>query len=121
MNKRWVLLEHRTSKNSLNGIHFDLLLEEEHDCRTWRLEDVPISDGPAVKAVAIRPHNLYWLEKDEGEVSGGRGWAKRIYNGTFSGSLPLFQNDILTVEISGNDLKGTLQIVDSLCKINSKF
>ena len=66
--KRWVLLEHRVSKNILKNRHFDLLIEEKTSCRSWRLEDKPLIDGPSVKAVSIPPHKLYWLDRKESLV-----------------------------------------------------
>ncbi|ABX07995.1 hypothetical protein [Prochlorococcus marinus] len=120
MKKRWVLLEHRSSRYSLNEIHFDLLLEEEHDCRTWRLEDLPKCDGPPVEALASPPHNLYWLERKESVVSGGRGWAKRVEGGIFIGCLPLrgHQSQI-AVELVGDSISGVLEIKNNLCNLVS--
>ncbi len=123
MNSRWVILRHTLSKDSLDGLHYDLLLEDYEYCRTWRLPRIPKINGSLVEAISISPHKLHWLDKEESEVSGGRGWAKRIYGGTFIGSLPLSKSEILSVEIRSTSLKGKLEIVDGLCRIssNSKF
>ena len=120
MDSQWVILRHTFSKDCLDGIHYDLLLEDDKACRTWRLPSIPFLNGPSVEAIAISAHKLDWLEKDESEVSGGRGWAKRIYKGTFSGSLPFCKSEMLSIEIISNSLQGRLQIVDSLCRITSK-
>ena len=84
VNRRWVILKHVLAKDTFDGLHYDLLLEDVKDCRSWRLSSIPLLNGPLIDAIATPPHKLYWLERDESLVSGGRGWAKQIYRGTFS-------------------------------------
>jgi len=103
----------------LDGLHFDLLLEDEEFCRTWRLSSIPILDGPAVEALPISPHKLYWLDTEESSVSGGRGWAKRIVFGSFCGSLPSQTVDSVSIEIHSNSLTGCLILKNELCRIFS--
>ena len=43
--KRWVLLEHVGDPNDPEGRHFDLLLEDRSECRSWQLRQIPILDG----------------------------------------------------------------------------
>ncbi len=123
VDRRWVILQHRLAKDSLDGLHYDLLFEDVEDCRTWRLSSFPLLDGPSIQAIMISPHKLHWLERNESVVSGGRGWAKRICGGTFVGLLPLYKKEMLSVEITGNVLQGSLKILDGFCRItsNSKF
>lgn len=84
---RFALLEHTEAPDDPAGRHFDLLLEADADCRTWRLAAVPEPGGPAVAAVAIAPHRRAWLDHEAGPVSGSRGFARRVDAGTFSGGL----------------------------------
>lgn len=79
---RFALLEHTGAPDDPTGRHVDLLVEDGDGCRTWRLADVPLPNGPAVTAVEIAPHRLAWLDHLEGPVSGGRGRARRIDSGT---------------------------------------
>jgi len=79
---RFALLEHTGAPDDPTGRHVDLLIEDGDECRTWRLSDVPLADGPAVTAVEIAPHRLAWLDHLDGPVSGGRGHARRIDSGT---------------------------------------
>jgi len=79
---RFILLEHTGAPDDPTGRHFDLLLEAADACRTWRLAGLPLADGPAVTAVELPPHRLAWLDHEAGEVSGGRGFARRISGGT---------------------------------------
>ena len=85
---RYALLRHTGAPDDPSGCHFDLLLEEGDHCRTWRLADVPTTDGQRQPAVPLAPHRLVWLEHRSAAVSGGRGWAERVMSGHFSGSLP---------------------------------
>ena len=80
---RWVLLRHTGAPDDLKGIHYDLLLEDKAFCRTWRLSDIPLLDGPYVDSICIAPHKLDWLDIEEKIVSGNRGVAKRIKKGVF--------------------------------------
>ena len=123
IHQRWVILQHTLFKESMEGLHYDLLLEDKSFCRTWRLPMIPKVGGVSVKAISIAPHGLHWLERDESVVSGGRGWAKRIYSGTFYGSLPLAIDDYISIELTGTRIQGTLQLGNNVCKIlvSSKF
>jgi hypothetical protein len=67
---RFALLEHTGAPDDPTGRHVDLLVEDGDHCRTWRLADVPITDGPAVTAVEIAPHRSAWLDHLDGPVSG---------------------------------------------------
>jgi len=84
---RFILLEHTGAPDDPVGRHYDLLLEAGEACRTWRLTAVPSAGGPAVAAVEIAPHRLAWLDHEAGEVSGGRGFARRIEAGTYEPAL----------------------------------
>jgi hypothetical protein len=80
---RFALLEHTDAPDDPAGRHFDLLLEAGSACRTWRLADVPQPGGGAVAALELPPHRLAWLDHVAGEVSGGRGFARRVDAGGY--------------------------------------
>ena len=80
---RFILLEHAGAPDDPAGRHYDLLLEEGSACRTWRLVEIPSCGGPTVPAEEIVPHRLAWLDHVSGEVSGGRGFARRVDGGTY--------------------------------------
>jgi hypothetical protein len=84
---RFILLEHTGAPDDPAGLHYDLLLEAGEACRTWRLAEIPSAAGLPVAAVAIAPHRLAWLDHVAGEVSGGRGFARRIDGGTYEPAL----------------------------------
>lgn len=108
---RFVLLEHTGAPDDPAGLHYDLLLEQGPHCRTWRLAEVPAPDGPEVVAVELPPHRLAWLDHDAGEVSGGRGFARRIDGGTYEpAAAPKAEPgpDAVHVTLHGEQLSGEL-------------
>ncbi|MGB8854111.1 MAG: hypothetical protein WCC69_11150 [Pirellulales bacterium] len=81
---RFAILEHTGALDDPAGRHYDLLLEAGDACRTWRLAELPVPGGPPVTAVELPPHRLAWLDHESGEVSGGRGFARRITAGEYA-------------------------------------
>jgi len=116
----WVLLRHTGAPDDAKGIHFDLLLEDKQFCRTWRLSDIPLLDGPYVDSVSIPPHDLYWLDVEEKFVSGNRGVATRIKKGIFLQSLPSIDNGFLNLSIQWEGVESHLVIDKYGCRIFSK-
>ena len=117
---RWVLLKHIGSPDDIKGLHFDLLFEDKEFCRTWRLSDIPLLNGPYVDAVCIAPHNLYWLDIEEKVVSGNRGVAIRIKQGIILQSFPSVESIYIHLSLTWDKLEVNLVIDESGCKIFSK-
>ena len=117
---RWVLLKHIGSPDDIIGIHFDLLLEDREFCRTWRLSDIPLLDGPYVDSVCIAPHNLYWLDIEEKVVSRNRGVARRIKQGIFEQSLSSIESNSINLSLIWDKLEVDLVIDENGCRICSK-
>ena len=117
---RWVLLRHIGAPDDSIGIHYDLLLEDKKFCRTWRLSDIPLLDGPYVDSVNIDPHKLDWLDIQEKIVSGDRGVATRIKKGIFMKSLPNIENTSIQLSLTWDDVDCDLVIHENCCGIFSK-
>mgnify|MGYP007063820600 CR=1 FL=1 len=113
---RWALLEHSGASDDPTGIHFDFLLEDKDGCRTWRIQKIPILDGPSEEAIPLPLHRLEWLEISAGEVSRGRGWVRQVTAGVFSGELPDNDVDPVHIQLHSQQIKGNLKIKNSLCK-----
>jgi hypothetical protein len=111
---RFAVLEHTGAPDDPAGRHFDLLLEAGAACRTWRLWAVPDHGGDAVAAVELPPHRLVWLERLEGEVSGGRGFARRVDAGNYdlcsSDAADLCTATAIVLELAGATLSGRLRL-----------
>ncbi len=116
---RWVLLEHKGLPEDPYGHHFDLLLEEEHGCRSWRLDNLLILDGPSQPVIPLPTHRLEWLETMNGKVSGGRGWAKRVFGGLFNGELPIDNAEPVKIELQSKEVSGNLEIHHGVCTFRS--
>ena len=116
---RWVLLRHTDAPHDLRGIHFDLLLEDNEFCRTWRLTDIPLLDGPYVDALYTAPHNLYWLDIKQKVLSGNRGFAARIKQGNFFDSLPNLETSSINLSFRWDDIECKLLIDENGCRIIS--
>ena len=101
---RFVLLEHTGHPDDPAGRHFDLLLEEPDACRTWRLVEIPAAGGASVVAEPLPPHRLAWLDIEAGEVSGGRGFARRVDAGRYE------PDDRGGVRLAGTLLAGRLRL-----------
>ena len=113
-------MRHTGSPDDLDGVHYDLLLEDKEFCRTWRLSDIPLLDGPYVHSIYIAPHNLYWLDIKEKVVSGNRGFATRIKKGILLKSLPSIENKFISLSMTWEKEKCDLLIDVNGCKIFSK-
>ena len=112
---RYSLLKHTENLSNPNEHHFDLLLEDGLFCRTWRLEHIPEVHGPETSAVAIKPHQLRWLEPISSSVSGGRGWATWVGGGYYNGILPKEYEYPIKIRIINGKLRGLLIITSEKC------
>jgi hypothetical protein len=108
---RFVLLEHVGHPEDPSGRHFDLLLEMADACRTWRLEELPGLGAGPVAAMPLPDHRLAWLDRLEGEVSGGRGFARRVDAGVFrTVTAPTETGAATVLKLYGRQLRGQLTI-----------
>ena len=114
------MLKHIGSPDDLKGIHFDFLVEDKKFCRTWRLNDIPLLDGPYVDSVYVAPHNLYWLDIEEKVVSGNRGIATRIKQGTYLQSFPSIESSTINLSLIWDKVEVDLVIDENGCRIFSK-
>ncbi len=113
-------MRHIDAPDDLRGIHFDLLFEDKEFCRTWRLNDIPLVDGPYVDSVHIAPHNLYWLNIQEKVLSGNRGVATRIKKGIFFNSLSSFEKNCINLSLKWEGVYSNLVIDENGCRISSE-
>ena len=98
-------MKHTLALEGVHDTHFDLLLEDKDFCRTWRLTQIPLLDGPYVASLHIAPHNLYWLDIEEKVVSGNRGFATRIKKGIVLESLPSVENSFINLSLEWGNVE----------------
>lgn len=107
---RFAILEHTGAPDDPAGIHYDLLIESGAVCRTWRLAAVPRPGGPPVPAVELPAHRLAWLDHVAGDVSGGRGFARRVDRGLYepvaAAALGTDPGVVIDVKLRGERIAG---------------
>lgn len=94
---RFVILTH-----DFPGWHWDFMLEQTLDLRTWRLLSDP-SSSIEVGAEALPAHRAAYLEY-EGPVSGNRGTVRRWDHGEYE--LLEDSTQRVVVQLNGTKLKG---------------
>lgn len=100
---RFVVLEHATSA----GTHWDFMLEDGPQLRTWSLA-APPQEGVAIVAHELAPHRLVYLDY-EGPISGGRGSVRRWDHGTFQ-TTEAGPRDAVQVRLEGVRIKGEVRL-----------
>ena len=117
--QRWALLEHVGALDDPVGRHFDLMLEDKSCCRSWRLSDVPILDGPSVQISKTPSHKLEWLDREYVSLSEGRGIVTRLEAGKFTGELPASQDSYIKIRLQSKSIIGEIEIQGSSCRLIS--
>lgn len=97
---RFVVQEHTTPE----GIHWDLMLEQDGVLITFRLEDEPVQSlEHEVRAVKIFDHPLRFLTY-EGPVQKGTGKVRIVDRGAYQ--CRNRSEDLLAIELDGAILRG---------------
>jgi hypothetical protein len=99
---RFVVLEHRW-----DGVHWDLMLEDDGRLRTWALAAFP-APGLDIAANPLPDHRIRYLEY-EGPISGGRGVVRRADRGTYEAIA--WGEDLVRVRLRGAQVIGEAELV----------
>ena len=120
MNK-WVLLEHKVySANSLD-VHYDFLVENGIDCLTWKFLKLPLLNQDSIDIIKQPNHRLVWLSRTEHELSGNRGFVKRIDHGIFKNVSDKFDSEYCRIILDGELLHGLFEISGNSCKLSKDY
>ena len=120
MNK-WVLLEHKVySANSLD-IHYDFLVENGIDCLTWKFLKLPLLNQASIEIYQQPNHRLVWLSRIEHELSGNRGFVKRIDHGIFTNVSNKLDSEYCRFILNGELLNGFFEISGSSCRLSNNY
>ena len=117
MNK-WVLLEHSVYSDNSLDIHYDFLIENEIDCLTWKFLKLPLSNQASVEIFKQPNHRLVWLLRQEHELSGNRGFVKRIDHGIFKNVSYKLESDNFRFILDGLVLYGLFEISGNSCRLS---
>ena len=116
---RWTLLRHERINNEIFDIHYDFLLENGQDCKTWKLPILPTLDGSSVEIFNHSNHRLIWLTIESKLLTHNRGYVKRIDNGTFKPLGVSIQSNKFSIILKGKFIYGLFKKNANSCKLIS--
>ena len=117
MNK-WVLLEHTIYSAESLDIHYDFLIENRIDCLTWKFFKIPLLNQGSIEIIKQPNHRLVWLSRVEHELSGNRGFVKRIDHGLFKNVSDKFDSESFRFILDGKLLYGLIEISGNSCRLS---
>ena len=120
MNK-WVLLEHKVYSTDSLDIHYDFLVENGMDCLTWKFLKLPLLDQDSIEIFKQPNHRLVWLSRIEYELSGNRGFVKRIDHGIFKNVSDKFDSECFRFILDGELLNGLFEILGNSCRLSKNY
>ena len=120
MNK-WVLLEHKVFLGTSLSIHYDFLIENEIDCLTWKFFKIPLLNKASVEILKQPNHRLVWLSREQYELSGNRGFVKRIDHGIFKDVADSFESRCFKFILDGKLLNGLFEISGNSCRLSKNY
>ena len=120
MNK-WVLLEHKIYSANCLDIHYDFLVENEIDCLTWKFFKLPIFNQASIEICKQPNHRLVWLSRIEHELSGNRGFVKRIDHGIFKNVSDKLDSEYYRFILDGELLYGLFEISGNSCRLSKNY
>jgi len=116
MNK-WVLLEHKVYSGTSLDIHYDFLVENQIDCLTWKFLKLPLLNQDSVEILKQPNHRLVWLSREEYELSGNRGFVKRIDHGIFKTVADKLDSECVEFILDGKLMNGLFEISSNSCRL----
>ena len=116
---RWTLLRHERMNDQILDVHYDFLLENGEDCKTWKLLILPKLDGPSVEIFKHSNHRLIWLSIESKLLTRNRGYVKRVDRGTFKPiGVNIDRNDF-SIILKGEHINGLFKKNANLCQLLS--
>jgi len=116
---RWTLLKHEKINNKILDIHYDLLLENGQDCKTWKLQIFPELDGVSVEIFKHSNHRLVWLTIESKVLTNNRGYVQRVDNGIFKTLGVDIDSNNFSIILKGNLINGLFKKNANLCQLIS--
>ena len=116
---RWTLLKHERMNNEILDLHYDFLLENGQDCKTWKLLIFPELDGKSVDIFEHSNHRLIWLTIENKVLTNNRGYVKRVDNGIFKPLGVDINSNNFTIILKGKSINGLFKKNANLCQLVS--
>ena len=120
MNK-WVLLEHKVYSSKSLDVHYDFLIENGIDCLTWKFLKLPLLNQASIEISKQPNHRLIWLSRIEHEISGNRGFVKRIDHGIFKNVSDKLDSEYCRCILDGKLLYGLFEISGNSCRLRKNY
>ena len=117
----WVLLEHKVYSDNSLDIHYDFLVENGIDCLTWKFFKLPLLNQASIEIFKQPNHRLIWLSRMEHELSGNRGFVKRIDHGILKNISDQLDSEYCQFILDGELLSGLFEISGNSCRLSKKF
>ena len=117
----WVLLEHKVYSGTSFDIHYDFLVEKENDCLTWKFLKLPLLNQASVETFKQQNHRLIWLSREEYELSGNRGFVKRIDHGIYKKVSDELNHEYFKFILDGELLSGLFEISANSCRLRKNY
>ena len=117
MNK-WVLLEHKVYCANSIDIHYDFIVENGIDCLTWKFLKIPLLNQAFIEISKQPNHRLVWLSRTQHELSGNRGFVKRIDHGIFKKVSNKLDSEYYKFILDGELLSGVFEISGNFCRLS---
>ena len=118
---RWVLLEHKVYSPNSSVIHYDFLVENGIDCLTWKFFKLPSLNQASIEILKQPNHRLVWLSRVEHELSGNRGYVKRIDHGICKNVSDTLNSKCFRFILDGALLCGLFEISGNSCKLSKNY
>ena len=116
---RWTLLKHERMNNEICDVHYDFLIENGQDCKTWKLLIFPKLDGPSVEILKHSNHRLIWLTIESKLLTNNRGYVQRVDNGTFKLIEVDIDSNNFSIILKGKRINGLFKKNANLCQLIS--
>ena len=116
---RWTLLKHERINNEILDVHYDFLLENGQDCKTWKLLILPKLDGPSVEIFNHSNHRLIWLTIESKLLTNNRGYVQRVDNGIFTPLEVDIESNNFSIILKGKYIHGLFKKNANLCQLIS--
>ena len=115
--KKWVLLEHKVYSANSFDIHYDFLVENRIDCLTWKFSKLPLLEQASIEIFKQPNHRIIWLSRVEHELSGNRGFVKRIDHGICKNVSDTLDSESFRFILDGEILYGLFEISGNSCRL----
>ena len=116
---RWTLLKHEKINNKILDIHYDFLLENGQNCKTWKLPIFPELDGESVDIFEHSNHRLIWLTIESKLLTNNRGFVQRVDNGIFKTLGLDLESNSFSILLKGKFISGLFKKNANTCQLIS--